>query len=177
MSVAAPVSTWVVLIVILSRYFLGTTTEPTVRESGLSNVLAILERMTPLRQQPHFWLQGLENKVRLHTAFGSQSSHQARISACWTLLTPFLVSSVEFSARALAILPVVTPEFRHPFMLMDWISGCVDYGPKLEWFYECLLIGLTLGGSVGLLALNTMHHLMVARNLWAPLFECEMMNY
>jgi hypothetical protein len=158
----------------LYRYFLKlkTTTESIVGEAGISNVLAILERMTALRQQPQFWLQGLEiisapigenhenvnnddmdddwrtffddqpaaaivpslrsksRKVRAHTAFGSHFSHQTRISACWTSLMPFLTSSAEFSARALTILHVVTPEFRQPFMLMDWISGCVDYGPK-----------------------------------------------
>lgn len=70
-------------------------------------------------------------KLRAQT-LGCQFSHQARVSACWMSLIPFL-SSMELSVRALGILhAIITPESRQSYMVMDWVSGCVDYGVQFE---------------------------------------------
>lgn len=193
------------------RHLFKTATGGNPVNVSVSNVLAILEHMSPLREPPQFWLQTLalgdetppnvegedveddwrtffdgkltadispnpktnSRRLPIHSALGSHFSHQARISACWTSLIP-LLSSPEPSARALAALhAVITPEFRQPFMLMDWVSGCVDHGPTAWMVYRRSLTKSTVGGSVGLLALNVMHHLIVVKNLYVLAWQME----
>ncbi|KAJ1310960.1 hypothetical protein OPQ81_009471 [Rhizoctonia solani] len=103
---------------------------------------------TPKSNQPRLYA------LSTHQSLHSLASHRAQFSACWMTLLPHIASSAPLAARALAVLHRgVIPHMDKPVRLMDWIGGCVDFG-----------------GSIGLLALNTLFTLIKDHNLDFPDF-------
>jgi len=103
-----------------------------------------------------------EDKYAVHHRFNksvresvrSPASHKTVFSACWFSLLSELPKSAALSTRALSLLHTVAiPCVSEPLKFMDWVACCVD-----------------LGGEAGLLALNTLHQLIVRNNLDYPDF-------
>lgn len=75
---------------------------------------------------------GRAYKLSVHHSLHSLPSHRAHFSYCWLALLPHLAAESALSARALTVLHRgVMPHMARPLRLMDWVSGCVDFG---EWF-------------------------------------------
>ncbi|KAJ7202823.1 CBF/Mak21 family-domain-containing protein [Mycena pura] len=100
------------------------------------------------------------HKMTVHQSLHSLSSHRAVFTRAWLALLPRL-SAVRDEAtrtsllqRALNVMHRgVMPHLTRPVLIMDWVGGSVDYG-----------------GTVGLLALNTLFTLMKEYNLDYPAF-------
>ncbi|KAF8268920.1 ribosome biogenesis protein Noc4 [Lactarius quietus] len=97
-------------------------------------------------------------RLNVHQSLHSLASHRAVITRLWLRLLPRLSGNNDAGrALSLRVLNVmhrgVMPHLTRAVMVMDWVSGCVDYG-----------------GAVGLLALNTLFILMQEYNLDYPSF-------
>jgi U3 small nucleolar RNA-associated protein 19 len=98
------------------------------------------------------------HRLTVHRSLHSLASHRAVFTRLWLRLLPRLSGNDDSaSALSLRVLNVmhrgVMPHLTRAVMVMDWVSGCVDYG-----------------GAVGLLALNTLFILMQEYNLDYPSF-------
>ncbi|KAI9465893.1 CBF-domain-containing protein [Lactarius psammicola] len=98
------------------------------------------------------------HRLTVHRSLHSLASHRAVFTRLWLRLLPRLSGNDDAgSALSLRVLNVmhrgVMPHLTRAVMVMDWVSGCVDYG-----------------GAVGLLALNTLFILMQEYNLDYPSF-------
>ncbi|KZS98215.1 CBF-domain-containing protein [Sistotremastrum niveocremeum HHB9708] len=104
---------------------------------------------------------GKGNRVyRLSTlqSLHSLTSHRVQFTVCWFALLPHLSGSMPLCLRVLNILHRgIMPHLTRPLRLNDWIGGCVD-----------------LGGSIGLLALNSLFTLMQEYNLDYPSFYTKL---
>ncbi|KAF9051298.1 CBF/Mak21 family-domain-containing protein [Panaeolus papilionaceus] len=100
------------------------------------------------------------HRMSTHQSLYSLNSHKAVFTRTWLMLLPCLsVSADEETRKALATRALnlmhrsVLPHLTRPFLVMDWISSCVD-----------------MGGSVGLLALNALFVMIKGYNLDYPSF-------
>jgi U3 small nucleolar RNA-associated protein 19 len=98
------------------------------------------------------------HRLTVHRSLHSLASHRAVFTRVWLRLLPRLSGNNDAGrALSLRVLNVmhrgVMPHLTRAVMVMDWVSGCVDYG-----------------GAVGLLALNTLFILMQEYNLDYPSF-------
>ncbi|TFK40532.1 CBF/Mak21 family-domain-containing protein [Crucibulum laeve] len=100
------------------------------------------------------------HQMTIHQSLHALSSHQAVFTRAWLTLLPRLSvardgeRSRTLATRALNIMHRgVLPHLTRPVLVMDWVGACVDYG-----------------GTVGLLALNALFHLMKEYNLDYPSF-------
>ncbi|PPR02866.1 hypothetical protein CVT24_002291 [Panaeolus cyanescens] len=104
------------------------------------------------------------HQMTMHQSLYSLNSHKAVFTRTWLMLLPRLSTGGAGEAederrkglatRALNVMHRgVLPHLTRPFLVMDWISSCVD-----------------LGGSVGLLALNALFVLIKEYNLDYPSF-------
>jgi U3 small nucleolar RNA-associated protein 19 len=72
-----------------------------------------------------------ERNYQLSTtrAVRSANSHRSQFTTCWFTILPHLRGSEAASVRVLDILQYgVMPYLTRPIQLLDWVSGCVEYG-------------------------------------------------
>ena len=106
------------------------------------------------------------SKVPIHEALHSVKAHRVQFTYAWLSLLRYIKNSPQLSSRVLAILHrSVMPHLTRPVLLMDWIVACVDFGRQpFNTYRVCSLTGLS-GGSIALLALNTLFVLIRDHNL------------
>ncbi len=106
------------------------------------------------------------SKVPIHEALHSVKAHRVQFTYAWLSLLRYIKNSPQLSSRVLAILHrSVMPHLTRPVLLMDWIVACVDFGKhRFDIYRICSLTGLS-GGSIALLALNTLFILIRDHNL------------
>ncbi|KAF9033161.1 ribosome biogenesis protein Noc4 [Panaeolus papilionaceus] len=100
------------------------------------------------------------HRMSTHQSLYSLNSHKAVFTRTWLMLLPRLsVGADEETRKVLATRALnlmhrgVLPHLTRPFLVMDWISSCVD-----------------MGGAVGLLALNALFVMIKEYNLDYPSF-------
>ena len=105
------------------------------------------------------------SKVPIHEALHSVKAHRVQFTYAWLSLLRFIKNSPQLSSRVLAILHrTVMPNLTRPVLLMDWIVACVDFGKHRFNVWSIRLTGFS-GGSMALLALNTLFILIRDHNL------------
>lgn len=115
--------------------------------------------------------------LSVHQHLHSVASHKAVFTRAWLSLLSILSSiSMEqgktVALRTLDIMHrVILPHLTRPILVMDWVGSCVDYGPSFVHSHVSgvYLIRIFSGGSLGLLALNTLFVLMKEYNLCVSL--------
>lgn len=118
--------------------------------------------------------------MNIHEQLHSVQAHRAVFTKCWLTLLPLLSTSQSKShgekadprdaivTRVLDIMHhSVLPHLTRPILVMDWIAGCVDYGSSfmIVTYVPPIKHTFSLGGIVGLLALNALFVLITEYNL------------
>jgi U3 small nucleolar RNA-associated protein 19 len=113
--------------------------------------------------------------LTLHQSLHSLQSHRAVFTRAWLALLPRLSmptesdsgSSKALATRALNVMHRgVMPHLTRPILVMDWVGASVDFGMFLSFSRRHWSLMRSLGGTVGLLALNALFVLMKDYNLY-----------
>jgi U3 small nucleolar RNA-associated protein 19 len=109
--------------------------------------------------------------LTFHQSLYSIQAHRAVFTRTWLNFLPHL-SSISISSnrvlttRALNIMHRgVLPHLTRPVLVMDWISACVDLGEGTFLVSTLIHLNISLGETVGLLALNALFTLIRDYNL------------